>query len=297
MQTWLRLVGATVKMGGYPFESMHAAIRGQGDGAPGYPLEPGLDYYAFGNDFFRPMLNLAESRVLDGTSDRINEIREMLERGENVVMFSNHQTEADPQVISMMFESLGASDIGERVTCVAGHKVTTDPLCIPFSMGRNLICIHSKKHIGSEPDLVAEKRAQNVAAMSKVEESLKQGGALIWLAPSGGRDRPGPDGVFKVAPFDPKSVQMFEVLGRKALKSSKWATHFFPMAIKSHRLVPPPDELSKGVGEKRSAKRAGVGIALGHEADPANGNELAALVEAEVKSAYAKLAAVDPYGA
>jgi glycerol-3-phosphate O-acyltransferase len=30
---------------------------------------------------------------------------------------------------------------------VAGDRVTTDLLAMPFSMGRNLLCIFSKKHV------------------------------------------------------------------------------------------------------------------------------------------------------
>jgi hypothetical protein len=94
-----------------------------------------------------------------------------------------------------------------------------------------------------------------------------------------------------------KSVQ-FELLAKKAERSTKKLTEFYPMAIKSHRLVPPPDTLGSTVGEKRSAQRAGVGIALGKAAGPTSSKtELTAYVEAEVNSAYAKLAAEDPYGA
>lgn len=48
------------------------------------------------------------------------------------------QTEADPQVISLLMEREGYGDMASRLINVAGHRVTTDPLAIPFSMGRNL---------------------------------------------------------------------------------------------------------------------------------------------------------------
>lgn len=48
------------------------------------------------------------------------------------------QTEADPQVISLLMEREGYGDVAEKLINVAGHRVTTDPLAIPFSMGRNL---------------------------------------------------------------------------------------------------------------------------------------------------------------
>ena len=60
-------------------------------------------------------------------------------------MIGNHQTEADPQVLSLLLETEGYEDTAEKTIFVAGHKVTTDPLAIPFSMGRNLLTIFSKK--------------------------------------------------------------------------------------------------------------------------------------------------------
>ena len=48
------------------------------------------------------------------------------------------QTEADPQVISLLMEREGYGDVAAKLINVAGHRVTTDPLAIPFSMGRNL---------------------------------------------------------------------------------------------------------------------------------------------------------------
>lgn len=37
------------------------------------------------------------------------------------------------------------------VVYVAGDRVVTDALCKPFSMGRNLFCVHSKKHLDDVP--------------------------------------------------------------------------------------------------------------------------------------------------
>ena len=39
----------------------------------------------------------------------------------------------------------------------SGDRVTTDLLAMPFSMGRNLLCIFSKKHIDSVPELKSKK--------------------------------------------------------------------------------------------------------------------------------------------
>ena len=40
----------------------------------------------------------------------------------------------------------------EDTIFVAGDRVTTDLLAQPFSMGRNLLCIFSKKHIENPPE-------------------------------------------------------------------------------------------------------------------------------------------------
>ena len=37
---------------------------------------------------------------------------------------------------------------------------------------------------------------------------MRQGGRLLWLAPSGGRDRPNAEGVWMPAPFDAASVEL-----------------------------------------------------------------------------------------
>ena len=59
-------------------------------------------------------------------------------------------------------------------------------------------------------------------------------GNIIWLAPSGGRDRPDPEsGKFVVAPFDVKSLDMFKLMAMQ----SEPDLHFFPMAMYTHKLV------------------------------------------------------------
>lgn len=109
------------------------------------------------------MVVMDESRVLG--LDNAKKIEELLAKGENVMILSNHQTEADPQVISILLEANGMSSLAEKMIFVAGHKVTTDPVAIPFSMGRNLLCIHSKKHIKNPPEQAAFKQQQNMATM------------------------------------------------------------------------------------------------------------------------------------
>lgn len=69
------------------------------------------------------------------------------------------------QVISILLEQEGLAHLAQKIIFIAGHKVTSDPVCIPFSMGRNLICIHSKKHIKNPPEDIPRKQAQNLLSM------------------------------------------------------------------------------------------------------------------------------------
>lgn len=68
-------------------------------------------------------------------------------------------------MISILLEEEGLSHLAEKIVFIAGHKVTNDPVCIPFSMGRNLICIHSKKHIKNPPEEFPKKQAENLQSM------------------------------------------------------------------------------------------------------------------------------------
>lgn len=108
--------------------------------------------------------------------------------GENVVFLANHQTEADPAVFALLLES-SFPRLATEVAYVAGDRVVTDPVCVPFSMGRNLFCVHSKKHMGDDPALKADKAATNRKTLKAMQAALSRGGQLLWIAPSGGRDR------------------------------------------------------------------------------------------------------------
>lgn len=175
------------------------------------------DFYAAGCDFFRPSMDLEHSLILG--IDNMEKALNQLAAGDNVVFLANHQSEADPQVVSCLFEKAGPQygKLASDITYVAGHKVTTDPLAIPFSMGRNLLCIHSKKHIDSDPDTKPAKSKQNMAAMNEMLQGLKDGGMAIWVAPSGGRDRRNvSSNKIPVATFDQKTVDMFRLMGNKS---------------------------------------------------------------------------------
>jgi glycerol-3-phosphate O-acyltransferase len=70
------------------------------------------------------------------------------------------------QVISILLEREKIMKLGEKMIFVAGHKVTTDPWAVPLSRGRNLICIHSKKHIKNPPEDFPKKQQQNMESMA-----------------------------------------------------------------------------------------------------------------------------------
>lgn len=271
--TLLKSVGHAM-MDPYKFAPNHKAIR-----------EP-FDYYTWGNDFLRPLIISEDSEVFD--VDTCKSIETILAKGENVVILSNHQTEADPQVLSILLEEAGYGALAEKVIFIAGHKVTNDPIAIPFSMGRNLLCIHSKKHIKNPPEDIPVKQAQNLESMKAMGELATAGGNIFWVAPSGGRDRPDDSGEFVVAPFDFKALDMFKLVGMQSGKP----IHFFPMAMFTHRLVPPPKTTDSALGEKRSAKRGAVSVKFLPQTDGIGGlkdKEFTAEVQAAVDGAYAEL--------
>jgi glycerol-3-phosphate O-acyltransferase len=249
----------------YKFGVSHVALRGKPETENGNTI----DFYKFGCDFFRPAMDLRRSLVF-GHKNLVR-AQEQILAGENVVFLANHQSEADPQVVSCMFEKAGFTQMAEDMYYVAGHKVTTDTLAVPFSMGRNLICIHSKKHIDADPETKPLKSKQNLQAMSSMLELLKKGGTAIWVAPSGGRDRRSLDGSRQVplAPFDPKTVDMFRLMGTKSKKN----THFYAMSMVSYELCPPPDYIEAGTGEQRNVRFVPVGITISDELMNQNGSD------------------------
>jgi len=238
------------------FGSSHIGLRGDPEKEDGNEI----DFYAFGCDFFRSVIDTEHSLVMG--QDNLKLAQEYLAKGENVVFFANHQSEADPQVMSVCLELADMEPTAENIVYVAGHKVTTDALAIPFSMGRNLICIHSKKHIDADPEMKPVKQRQNLASMGSMLEMLRRGGTPLWVAPSGGRDRRDLEtGLVPPAPFDQKTIDMFRLMGNK----SKVPTHYFPLAMVSYDLCPPPDSVEAGVGEQRNVRFVPVGINCGEE--------------------------------
>jgi len=52
--------------------------------------------------------------------------------------------------------------------------------------------------------------------MELMSELLSEGGKAIYVAPSGGRDRPNAQGVVEIAPYDPQSIEMFYLMTQRA---------------------------------------------------------------------------------
>lgn len=203
-----------------------------------------FDYHQLGMDFFRPLIIFENSIVLG--LENVEKMVEQIGRKENVILFGNHQIEPDPQVINLLLES-HFPRFAEEMIFVAGHKVTTDPLAVPFSKGRNLLCIHSKKHIDYPIEEKEGKILHNQTTMRTIRQLLSEGGHCIYVAPSGGRDRINSGGVVEVAPFDPMSIELFFLTARQAQR----ATHFYPLALSTYFLLPPPETINHSLGEER----------------------------------------------
>jgi len=245
--TFLRLVEQQCK-DPYSFLPYHQQIR-----TP-------FDYYAFGLNFLRPLVDTNHSSV-HGLKN-IQEISSLLQEKENVVLLANHQTEADPQAIGLLLEK-DYPAFASEIIFVAGERVVTDPLAIPFSMGCNLLCIYSKRYIDNPPEDKLKKQLHNKKTMELMKELLKEGGKCIYVAPSGGRDRRNASGIVEVAPFDPQSIEMFYLMAQRA----EHPTHFYPLTLATYDLLPPPQTVQQELGEMRLTKRGGIHLAMGAKID------------------------------
>lgn len=236
----------------YRFESRHEGIV-----AP-------YDYFEFGQEYVKPLVDFDSSYVRN--LEYWEEVSKSLRAGENVVLFANHQTEADAAFLPLFFPD--DPTLGRGVYYVAGGRVVGDPLAQPFSMGRNLFCVHSKKYIDVEED-AAEKSMmskQNRRTLTEMSKAMKAGGVLIWIAPSGGRDRlkQTPQGERPApADFDTEAVELFRSISSKANRP----THFYPMAMATYSIMPPPSGRNAALGEKRITKFTGCAISLAPRVD------------------------------
>lgn len=219
-----------------------------------------INYYQFGLDFIRPLVNFSESRLYH--EDQVIKIAKQLSQRENVILLANHQTEPDPQAIALMLEKK-YPEIAQQMIFFAGHRVISDPLAIPFSKGCNLLCIFSKKYIENPPEKKLEKLLHNKKTMHILSSLLSEGGKIIYVAPSGGRDRPNEQGTVEVAPFDPQSIEMFRLIAQQSLRPS----HFYPLALGTYDLLPPPSSIENELGERRHAQCSPIHLSFGSEID------------------------------
>lgn len=231
----------------YSFDCIHRQVR-----------EP-FDYTQFGLNVISPLIDRQQSSVQG--LEHVAKIEQQLAAGDTCIWLANHQTEADPQIMHLLLADRAPAVA--NMFCVAGDRVTTDPMAVPFSLGTNLICIYSKKHIEYPPEQKEAKLIHNRRAMNALGQLINAGGCCIWVAPSGGRDRADEDGHVAVAAFDPQSVEMFLLLAKK----SERPVHFYPLALKTYDLLPPPSGVGKEIGEPRKIKRCGVHLAFGPEID------------------------------
>lgn len=245
--TFLKLVIEQLKTP-YHFDFYHQAIR-----TP-------FDYYQFGLDFLHPLIIFKHSKVLG--KENLDRILHQLANQENVILLANHQTEPDPQAISLLLNK-DYPTFAEKIIYVAGHRVTSDPLAVPFSLGTNLLCVHSKKHIEYDLKEKEKKLKHNQKTMQVMGELLREGGKCIFVAPSGGRDRTDEKGEVTLAPFDPQSIEMFRLIGSKSDKK----THFYPLSLATYSLLPPPNRIQKELGEKRLTTCTPIHLAFGNEID------------------------------
>ncbi|KAJ8754403.1 hypothetical protein K2173_002854 [Erythroxylum novogranatense] len=231
----------------FVFAPYHKALR-----------EP-FDYYNFGQNYIRPLIDFKNSFV--GNISIFKEIEEKLQQGHNIVLISNHQTEADPAVIALLLEKANPN-LAVNLNYVAGDRVVTDPLCKPFSMGRNLICVYSKKHIDDVPELAEMKKKANIRSLKEMATLLRGGSQIVWIAPSGGRDRPDPlTGEWKPASFDSSSVDNM----RRLAGNSGVPGHVYPLALLCHDIMPPPLQVEKEIGERRVISFHGTGLSIAPE--------------------------------
>lgn len=230
----------------YTFPSKHMKIQ-----------QP-FDYYAMLQRFSGNLINFDASYV--GHAERILDMKQAIARGENVLLLANHQSEADPGVWAWMTNELAPS-LASDIFYVAGDRVVLDSLAKPFSMGRNLICVHSKRHQEDDPALKAAKMATNQKSVRELRALFKEGGAIVWVAPSGGRDRKDASGEYAPAAFDAAAV----VLLRRMMDASDKPGHAYPMAMASAEICPPPARVEKALGEQREVNFHGVGISIGEE--------------------------------
>lgn len=237
-------------------EILHPTIFGHFHASERLPF----DFYEFGRSIVLPLIDMERSCIKG--QENLQAIVTAIDTGENVILLANHQTEIDPQIISLLLTPFSDS-LATSMIFIAGHRVTTDPLAIPFSRGVNLLSIFSKKYIDVPPEKRSEKLLHNAKTLAKLEDLLNEGGKCIYVAPSGGRDRYDESGRVNIAPFDPQSVEMFSLLSQKSTQK----THLHLFALSTIDLLPPPPTTSIELGETRNVAFAPARLFFGPSLD------------------------------
>ena len=152
----------------------------------------------------------------------------------------------------------------ERKSCVPLHRIRS--LCeILSSPVEVLEAVNDLFYISKDGSVQFPRRPSKYYDITKIRHvqaylvrvlCYPQGGKLLWIAPSGGRDRPNAEGTWMPAAFDPSSVDLMRTL----LAQAKRPGHMFPLAMHSGEMMPPPPELQIGLGERRLTSFVGVGV-------------------------------------
>jgi glycerol-3-phosphate O-acyltransferase len=69
------------------------------------------------------------------------------------------------------------------------------------------------------------------------------------------------NGLITPSLFDPKSIEMFYLMAQRA----KTPTHFYPLALATYHLFPPPETTKKEIGEERVTRKSSISLSLGNE--------------------------------
>lgn len=219
------------------------------------------EHYKFGIEYFRNVVNQEKSKILG--QKWLAQLDQQIKKGENAFLLANHQSEGDPQIIQLLLQK-SYPHLAENMIFVAGHRVSSDPIAKPFSMGVNLLCIFSKRYIEHPPEHKTRKLHHNQKTMMEMRALLEEGGKCIYIAPSGGRDRPNAEGNYTPAPFDPPSLEMTLLQGKRV----STPTHFYPLSLLTHSILPPPATVQHKLGEERFWQHSPAFLAFGEPIDP-----------------------------
>ncbi|GKD37794.1 glycerol-3-phosphate acyltransferase, chloroplastic, partial [Tanacetum coccineum] len=153
---------------------------------------------------------------------------------ENVILISNHQTEADPATIALLLE-------------------TTSPYIS-----------ENAKHMNDVPELAKMKWMANTRTLKEMALLLRGGSKLIWIVASGGRDRPDPiTNQWFPAPFDASSVDNM----RRLVEHDGVPGHVYPLALLCYDIMPPPPQVEKEIGERRVISYHGARLSVAPKID------------------------------